>query len=312
MHKQHSKCVAALVGVATMAWAAASAQAQPLSLPEFKPSSDRGFSYFLGLAQQTAIYSEKPSIVNVRTSSKTKSAMLVSGALYAFNDDLLLSLDNLSTFAPANSKEQWHATSATLPVQDPDSLQWVETPVNGTLLQTNRFSLSQSNTRALAYFRQRQNTFLVGGVNFRSQSFKRYDFRVRQPNIIREQPTPMEESTSELVAEVGVAWEGERVKMTSSHYGLRFTLGTPVWRQVTNTGFPGQTFDSRKGWDANVEGRYSWALNDVVHLGLWGKYSFSERSNQIFPDLDDPSILNEMPTSSLRTTTVGIELLWKL
>jgi len=311
MHQQYPARLIALAG-ATILGLGTMNMAQAQSLPVFKPSSDRGFSYFLGLAQQTTTYSEKPSIVNITTTSKTKSAMLVSGALYAFNDDLLVSLDNLSTFAPSNSQERWYATSSTLPVHNDSTGQWVETPVNGPLLLTDRFSLSQSTTRALAYVRASKDTFFVGGANFRSQSFNRYGYKVHQPNIINYEPSPMDESTSEFVAEVGIAFEGERVKNSPTHYGLRVTLGTPLWRQVTNTGFPGQTFDSRKGWDANVEGRYSWALSDIVHLGLWGKYAFSTRNGQIRQSLDYADMQDEMPKSNLRSTTIGVELLWKL
>ncbi len=287
MHKQHSKCVVALVGVATMGLRLATAQAQ--SLPEFRPSPSRGFSYFLGVAQQTATYSEKPSIVDVNMAAKTRSAMLVSGALYAFNDDLMLSLDNLSTFAPAISQENWHAG-------------------DGTLLQTDRFSLSQSNTRALAYVRNRDNIFWVGGINFRSQSFKRYDFQAKS-DLVEVDTAPTEESSSEIVAEVGVAIESERVKESSTHSGLRLTVGTPLWRQVTNTSYPGLTFSNNQGWDVNLEGRYSWAIAPIAHLGLWGRYGFSRRHSEV---MAFGSRQAEMPTSSLRSTTVGVELLWKL
>ncbi len=295
--------------LSAMAITALSATAQAQSLPEFKPSPDRGFSYFLGLAQQTTSYSEKPSIFKVSMATKTRSAMLVSGALYAFNDDLLMSLDNLSTFAPVSSRETWLARSSTLPVKDPDTGNWVETPVTGPLLQTDRFSLSQSNTRVLGYLRSMNHTFFVGGLNFRSQSFKRYDFKVYQKQIVGEQPTPTEETSSELVAELGVAFESERVKATATHYGARVTVGTPLWRRTTNTNYPDLVFDHRGGWDANVEGRYSWSLTEIVHMGVWGKYTFSERSSQVFTDGGDKF---ELPRSHLRSTTVGVELLWKL
>ncbi len=274
--------------------------AQAQSLPEFKPSTDRGFSYFLGLAQQTAAYSERPSAdllqLKAITSNKTKSAMLVSGALYAFNDDLLVSLDNHSTFAPAISTERWRE-------------------VDGPLLQTNRYSFSQSNTRALAYLRRYQDVFLTGGVNFRSQSFKRFDFHALDTRVDTSQNVPTEESTSELVGEVGLAFEGERVKRSATHYGLRLSVGTPLWRQVTNTSYPGLTFNDRRGWDANVELRYSWALNDIAHLGLWGHYTFSVRQSQRqgYVDANSGQARSaELPDSHLRTTALGLELLWKL
>ncbi len=301
MPKLHKALVASLVLIA------GAAQAQ--LLPDIKPSADRGFSYFLGVAQQTTSYSEKPSIFKVSMATKTRSAMLVSGALYAFNDDVLMSLDNLSTFAPVSSRETWTTSASTLPVKDATTGNWVETPVTGPLLQTDRFSLSQSNTRVLGYLRSLKHTFFVGGLNFRSQSFKRYDFRVYQSQIVSDQPIPTEETSSELVAELGLAFESERVKASATHYGFRVTVGTPLWRRTTNTNYPDYSFDNRAGWDANLEGRYSWALTDIVHMGLWGKYSFSERSKQVFSEGSDKF---ELPQSHLRSTTVGVELLWKL
>ena len=294
MHKPFSARVAALAAMALLQ-AGTAAVAHAESLTEFKPSADRGFSYFLGVAQQTSVYSEKPTLVPVRVASKTKSAMLVSGALYAFNDDLLMSLDNHSTFAPTTSMERWHSTA-------------------GELLQTDRFSLNMSNTRALAYVRQRSDLFWTGGVNFRSSSFKRYDFNAVSTDIAVDN-IPTEESTSEIVAELGLALEGERVKDSTNHYGLRVSLGTPLWRHVTNTSYPGMTFDNRQGWDANVEGRYSWALTSFAHIGLWGRYSFSHRSDQRIGYVESSSGASrtaELPASNLRTTTIGVELLWKL
>ncbi len=286
--------------MATLFAAALTSQVTAQTLPEFKPSSDRGFSYFLGLARQTTAYSERPSAdilgLHVITANKTRSAMLVSGALYAFNDVLLLSLDNHSTFAPATSTERWREGQ-------------------GALLQTNRFNLSQSNTRALGYLRARNDLFWTGGVNFRSQSFKRYDFQSTDSRIDVSDSTPTEESSSEVVAEIGLAIEGERVKRSDRHYGFRVSVGTPLWRQTTNTSYPGLTFSKRHGWDVNVEGRYSWALNDIAHLGLWGKYTFSERAAERLSYISrttQAARVAELPLSHLRSTTLGVELLWKL
>jgi hypothetical protein len=303
MHQQYTarRATLAVVAFVTLNAVGAMGNAQAESLTEFKGSASRGFSYFLGIAQQSATYSEKPSLMAVSTSSKTKSAMLVSGALYAFNDDVLLSLDNLSTFAPATSLERWHYTDG------------------GALLQTNRFSLSQSNTRAMGYLRSHKDTFFVGGLNLRSQSFKRYDFQITDANAAISDPVPTEETSSEVVAEIGLAIDSERVKESENHYGMRLTLGTPLWRQLTNTQYAGLNFDSRQGWGANLEGRYSWAIAKYAHLGLWGKYSFSHRGAQRigYIQLDNNTQIYtrrtaEIPSANLRTTTIGIELLWKL
>lgn len=275
------------------------------------PLSDpaRGFSYFLGLGKQTTHYSEHVS-VGIRSESKSSSALLITGALYAVHPDFLVSLDNASSFAPSNTTETWLATGTTLPYEV-DTVNHVYEPraVNGALLQTNRFSLSQNNTRLLAHYRATGPLFLVGGANFHTQSFKRFKYQVFQPNFVDTSlvnaTTVVEETSSELLAEIGVALESERVKETPTHYSLRASVAKPVWRQLQNTGYPDLSFNSTVGWDFNLEGRYSVAINSVAHIGGWAQYSFAERGRQNYgPD--------ELPVAHTRSVAYGIELLWKL
>jgi len=56
-------------------------------------------------------------------------------------------------------------------------------------------------------------------------------------------------------------------------------------------------------------------LNDIAHIGLWGKYTFSERAAESLGYTDSRTLearVAELPRSHLRSTTLGVELLWKL
>ena len=271
----------------------------------FGLSHDRGFSYFLGVGRQTLHYSEEAAMVRARSSARASSALLITGAVYAVHPDLLVALDNTTTFAPSTATESWRATASTVPYAV-SSTQIEDRAVNGPLLQTNRFSLSQSNTRVLAQYRVRGPWFWVGGLAFRSQSFKRYRFDVLQPNVVN-MPTSsvVEESSSEVLGELGLALESERVKDVPRHYGLRLSVATPFWRRLDNTSASDISFKGTKGWDLNLEGRYSFAINDMAHIGGWAQYAFSERGRQI-------KGFYELPRSQTRSTAIGIELLWKL
>ena len=99
-------------------------------------AADKGFSHFLGLARQELRYSETGSRYPFKTTASAGSPLLVTGALYAVNEQWLLSLDHETTFYAGRGNETWRATSATFAGQ----------PLTSPVLQTNRFSLSQSHT----------------------------------------------------------------------------------------------------------------------------------------------------------------------
>ena len=54
-----------------------------------------------------------------------------------------------------------------------------------------------------------------------------------------------------------------------------------------------------------LEGRYSVAVRDSMHVGLWGKWSVTHRPRQTLG-------LAELPLSRMTGLNYGIELLWKL
>ena len=68
---------------------------------------------------------------------------------------------------------------------------------------------------------------------------------------------------------------------------------------------PELNFDKPGGWDLALEGRYSVAVRDSVHVGLWGKWSVTHRPRQTLG-------LAELPVSRMTGLNYGIELLWKL
>lgn len=268
-------------------------------------SHDRGFSYFTGLGWRTTTYTEEASSVRARSSVSTRSALLVAGAAYALHPDWLAVLDNTSTFAPGTAVEQWHATGATVPYAvSPTQIE--DRAVNGSLLQRNRFSLSQSTTRAMALWRVAPQTFVSGGLELHSHAYKRFAFDVVQPDVVAQpRDSVVDESVSEVLLQLGSALESERVKHASRHYSLRWGVAVPVWRRVENTLMPDMPFTGTRGWDLHVEGRYSFAVHDMVHIGGWAQYLYARRERQA-------KGWYELPRSTMRGLSVGIELLWKL
>lgn len=283
--------------------------AQDSATTQFQSGQDngRGFSYFVGLGRQSTTYTEDSSL-GVHSSSSSKSALLITGALYAIHSDFLVALDNVSSFAPANTNENWTATGSTLPYETAPGV-YEPRAVIGPLLQVNRFNLAQNNTRLLAHYRLAGPWFALGGINFHTQSFKRFNYDVKQPEFIDTRyvnaKTVVEETSSEVLAELGTAWESERVKGSPNHYSLKATIGLPVWRRLENTGAPDVVFDGVKGWGVNVEGRYSVAVHSIAHVGVWAQYSFAERGRQSFGAL-------ELPKAHTISRSIGMELLWKL
>lgn len=259
--------------------------------------ADRGFSYFMGVARQHVRYTETGSFLPFRSEARGASPMLVTGALYALSDRLLMSLDNETTFYPDRSSEVWNATAPSF---------------NGTLLtspvlQRNGFSLQQSKTQVLGLYRLRGPWFGVGGAALRTQSFKRFAFTPGPDNAVATpSDTTVEESISELVLNVGGGLESEQLRGQAHHYSLRALVGVPVWRRLTNTTVPLSTFDAKRGVDFSVEGRYSWALSDKIHAGGWASWSQVRRSSQALGNN------LEMPRSRLDSLGYGVELLWKL
>ena len=220
--------------------------------------SDKGFSYFLGLARQVVRYSETGSLHPFKTEVTAGSPLLVTGALYAVSDKLLLSPDNETTFYAGQGSETWNATSDV----------FVGQALTSRALQTNRFSPSQSKTRLLGHYRVRDQWFAVAGGALRTQSFKRFSFVAGPDDATNlSKSSTVEESTSEILLNVGAALESEQVRGQANHYSMRAMVGLPLWRRLNNTDNPTLQFDAAKGYDLTLEGRYSWALSRDIHLG---------------------------------------------
>jgi hypothetical protein len=286
---------AAAIGSAASATAAAQVVGE-LDRNGLREADNIGFSFFLGLGGETARYREKSSLLPVESKATATSPLIVSGALYAINRDLLFSLSNTGTFAPRGTTETWTATS---------------TQFNGQALvdrvvQRNGFSLAQNTTQLLGYWRLGSDWFAVAGPSLHTQTFKRYSFTQGVDQAV-DLPTDrtIEESTSEILANIGIALESGRVRGEASHYGLRAMLGLPVWARTDNTEWPDVHFKSTSGVDLALEARYSRALFEDIHAGLWGQWMTSVRRSTTAGPL-------ELPRSRLSTLSYGLELLWKL
>jgi hypothetical protein len=279
---------------------ATAAQAQvPVQVPTGSSPNDigdLGFSYFLGVGGQTAQYREDSALVPVRSRATTTSPLIITGALYAINRDILFSLGTETTFAPGSTTEKWTATT----------LQFNGQTLTDPVVQRNGFSLTQNTTQLLGLYRIAGDWFAVAGPSLHTQTFKRYSFTqgIDQAVALPTDHT-VEESTSELLANLGVGLDSGKVRGQQLHYGVRAMVGLPVWSRTDNTESPGVHFKSASGYDLSLEGRVSWAVVDNIHVGLWGQWLTSERKRAITGDF-------ELPQNRLTSTSYGLELLWKL
>ena len=261
------------------------------------PAADGGFSYVMGIGRQDFRYEEKTAGLPVNSVGRSSGPLLVTGALYELPGGHLFSLDNETTFYPGRGSETWRSRS--------DVFNGVA--LRDRELQRNAFSLRQSHTQLGGHWRVAQPWFVSGALALRTLSFRRYSF-VIGPDAAVSTPanTTVEETMSEVLGTVGLALESGPLRGQDVHYGLRATLGVPLWRRVENTSQPQALFKGARGWDLAVEGRYSRAVMPNVHLGGWGKWALSSRGVQT-----QGSAL-ELPASRLHSLAAGIELLWKL
>lgn len=276
------------VGAAALALAAGPALAE-----------DGGFSYVMGIGRQDFRYEEKTASLPVNSVGRSAGPLLVTGALYALPGGHMFSLDNETTFYPGRGRETWRSRSDV----------FNGTTLTNRELQRNAFSLRQSHTQLGGHWRlaPQQPWFASGGVALRTLSFKRYSFVIGPDNAVATPAsTTVEESMSEVLAVVGMALESGPLRGQAEHYGLRVSLGAPLWRRVENTSQPQATFKGTSGWDLALEGRYSRAVMPNVHLGAWGKWAMSSRGVQT----RGPTL--ELPASRMHSLGAGLELLWKL
>jgi len=260
-------------------------------------AADGGFSYVMGIGGQSFRYEEKTAGLPVNSVGRSSGPLLVTGALYELPGGHMFSLDNETTFYPGRGSETWRSRS--------DVFNGVA--LSNRELQRNAFSLRQSHTQLGGHWRLSPTWFASGGVALRTLSFKRYSFVIGpDAAVVTPTSTTVEETMSEVMGSAGLALESGPLRGRDVHYGLRFSLGVPLWRRVDNTSQPLATFKGTRGWDVAVEGRYSRAVLSNVHLGTWGKWAMSQRGVQTLG-----STL-ELPTSRMYSLAAGVELLWKL
>ena len=278
---------------------------QPVKMSSEKPSvaealsgdvSQKGFSFFLGLGLANVRYQETSTSIPTNSSAQATNLILNSGALYALNQDYLFSIEAQSTFYPQNVTESW-----TAPV--PFSAGGYN--FTSGMLQQDNFSISQSDTRLYLHKRISGNYFLLLGPSFDSSTFKRSMFVAYQTGVNVNNSTVIEESSSEILGNIGIGIDTEQVINRPYHYSANITFGLPVWRRVTNTSYSLDTFTSTQGYDLAIEGRYSWAFRKDAQIGAWMRYSESIRGNQILGPV-------ELPTSKMDSASFGLEILWKI
>ena len=260
-------------------------------------AADGGFSYVMGLGAQSFRYEEKTAGLPVNSMIRSSGPLLVTGGLYQLPGGHMFSLDNETTFYPGSGSETWRSRS--------DVFNGIT--LRDRELQRNAFSMRQNHTQLSGHWRVAPIWFASGGVALRTLSFKRYSFVIGPDGAVSTPAiTTVEESMSEVMGTLGVALVSGPLQGSQVHYGLRASVGLPLWRRVENTSQPQALFKGTRGSDFALEGRYSRAVMPDLHLGAWGKYALSRRGVQT-----QGSTL-ELPASRMHSVAAGIELLWKL
>ena len=145
----------------------------------------------------------------------------------------------------------------------------------------------------------------MAGASARSLSFKRFSFQQGTDKAVAlSSARTVEESLSEVGAELGLACASESVRRRGEHIGARVTLGLPLWCRLENTNVPDLQFGRASGFDFTAEGRYSRQVYPNVHLGIFGQYPCVTRASQTIGSA-------EMPKSRPNVLNIGLELLWK-
>ncbi len=208
-------------------------------------AAEGGFSYLMGMGWQDFRYAEKGTTVPFRSVGRSGGPVLVTGGLYELDNGHQFSLDSENTFYPGRGSEHWRSTS---PVFGGVTLSTPE-------LQSNGFSLRQSNTQFTGHWKLPERWYASAGVALRNQYFKRYSFVVGPDKAVNVPVgTTIEESTSEVLGSLGVAFDSGALRGQNVHYGLRASLATPVWRRLENTSQPQALFTGTRGWDAATAG----------------------------------------------------------
>jgi len=239
-----------------------------------------GFSFF-AVGVENVTYEEKSSIGPFTTKTTVTNPILVTGGLFHINDSWDFSLRAESSLFPNSSTENWNIRQGE--VADPDPTD----PTNPVLtsadnpVQTDEFTMTTSATRVMSHYKiTPQLRFLAGG-EYSLVSFKRFETKTNYPSVISVSQGVVEETVGAFDLSLGAAYESDTSVNSKMRYHFSLTVDKPLYKKLTNTGFPSLTFNSTEGIGFNFTGGMTFKLTKNLHLGAILAYDYKEYEKEV-------------------------------
>lgn len=260
-----------------------------VSASEIKTNFD-GYSYFT-VGMENITYEE--SFTNISSSVDVSSMVINTGGIYVINDKFDFSIDALATFSPDASEENWN--------------------LSGSALQKNKFEYTRASTNVQLHYKYTPEFRFLAGPSFSYQTYKRYSFEALDPRV-EVIDGVVEENTTDLFFDVGVAYESAAVANVPWRYSLKALVGYPVWSEAKNTNYDGVKF-SPSGYRYSLSGNISFEVLTGVHLGLYAAYHFDQRDEdggKHFFGSDGVTREVSLPEAKTTNATLGAQVIWNL
>jgi len=254
----------------------------------------RGYNY-ISIGVEHADYQEEITLSSgqhVTTSAKANSPVYISGSLIRINKTFDFSIDISSTLLPNQIDEKWY--------------------LDGTLAQQNQFDALITNMQFLAHYKITQHHRILGGAMYKLNSFKRYDFRDENGNVILDSTTGaklglIEERVATLYAALGYGYESAPFALKD---GFRFkgdlVLAHAIWNEATNTGFSKVSFDSIDSYKVVASAYVGYTVFENVELGCFFNYT-REKKNGVDIASDGHT---KWPENRLDLYQSGLSVVW--
>jgi len=263
-----------------------------------KKQLSAGYSYF-NIGVENIDYQETPKNISVKSKSSMNNIIIRTGGLYSINQNFNFSIDASATFSPEQTTELWHDTNS------------------GNLLQQNLVTLQNASTLVLLHYKISPSWQILAGGSFNEETFKRFKFEGKSDSVADLSKYTAEESSSHIDINLGVGYGSDLLQNQDDHFSVRAYIGLPLWSETRNTSYPDAIWSDTSSYTVNLQARYSIALNENFHVGVYGGYGFTDRSEEKITNaynsfLDDILPEATLPTAKTTRLIFGLELLWQL
>jgi len=273
-----------------------------LALISLNASEFNGYSYF-GVASMKSTYQElytftktqSDDIVagdSVKMESIATSPVYTSGSIIKINDYFDFSMDFLSTLKPDAVDESW---------------------INETqnrIVQNNNSDAMYSGMVFLLQYKITPKHRLVGGLDYRLNSFKRYNFEIGSTTSGSVYGV-IEERSSTLMGSFGYWFESTTAAKNDTRFMANIIYGKPVYQSVQNTSASGEiNMDNESGYNYDMTAYAGYTIFDGVEIGAYTSYSFMKRDGQKIPNPQDPSQMIVWPKNETELVSVGLKIIW--